>query len=195
LRILLAAAALLWCAHSAPAAARVEELRLGIVYHNIRIEEEGLAKPKEHGPNVEGEIVFSSPRALAPIGAPRPYVMTSVNMHGDTSFAGAGLYWRWEFTEGWAIEPGVGYVIHDGERDIPLDLPPDSPDSDAFEARHQLLGSRDLFRSSLALEREVGPRLAWQVYYEHLSHGHVLDNGRNQGLDEAGIRLVYRLGA
>jgi lipid A 3-O-deacylase len=36
----------------------------------------------------------------------------------------------------------------------------------------------------------------WMVqgYYEHLSHGQILGEGRNQGLDEFGIRVGYRVG-
>jgi lipid A 3-O-deacylase len=172
--------------------ADVEEVRFGIVQHNIRTDHGDLADPKEDGPNVEAELVFTSPDWIKWLGAPRPYLMASVNTQGNTSFGGAGLYWRWEFAENWAFEPGFGYVVHNGERDIPDEFAPDSPEATAFEAEHQLLGSRDFFRTSFALEREFTPRFAAQLYYEHLSHGQILDTGRNQGLDEAGVRFLYR---
>jgi hypothetical protein len=31
-----------------------------------------------------------------------------------------------------------------------------------------------------------------QAVFEHLSHGQILGSGRNQGLDMAGVRVVYR---
>ena len=68
-----------------------------------------------------------------------------------------------------------------------------TPQAAAFEAEHQLLGSRDLFRTSFALEREFGPRYAAQLYWAHMSHGQILDEGRNQGLDYVGVRFIYRL--
>jgi lipid A 3-O-deacylase len=176
-----------------PASAHVEEIRLGVVHHNIRTDHGELADPKEDGPNVEAELVFSTPDFLKWAGTPRPYAMASYNTAGNTSFGGVGVYWRIELGENWAFEPGFGYVIHDGELDIPDTFAPDSPEATAFEAQHQLLGSRDLFRTSFALEREVGSHFAWQIYYEHLSHGQILDTGRNQGLDEAGIRVIFRL--
>ena len=64
--------------------------------------------------------------------------------------------------------------------------------AEMFEADNQLLGSRDLFRSSFALEREVGDHAGLQLYWEHMSHGQILDKGRNQGLDYVGLRFLYR---
>jgi lipid A 3-O-deacylase len=177
-------------ASAAPAWADVDEIRLGVVEHNIRWKD-GEYAPKEDGPNIEGELVWSSPHWLELIGSPRPYAMVSYNTHGNTSFAGVGAYWRWEFADGWAFEPGFGYVLHNGENDIPF--ADGTPEAAEFDARHQLLGSRDLFRTTLALEREFGNHFAAQLYYEHLSHGQILDKGRNQGLDEAGLRLIFRL--
>ncbi len=91
------------------------------------------------------------------------------------------MLWRWEFADGWAFEPAFGYIIHDGEIDNPF--PGTSAEGVAFEEEHQLLGSRDLVRSSFALEREFSDRFAAQLYWRHMSHGQILDEGRNQGLD------------
>jgi lipid A 3-O-deacylase len=182
--------ALAWAA--APMAqADVEEVRIGVAHHDIRTDHGELADPKEDGPNVEGELVFTSPDWIKWLGAPRPYVMGSFNTQGNTSFGGVGLYWRWEFADNWAFEPGFGYVVHNGEIDTPAELV-GTPAAGEFEREHQLLGSRDLFRSSFALEREMGPRTAWQLYFQHLSHGQILAEGRNQGLNEAGVRFIYR---
>ncbi|MGD9816974.1 MAG: acyloxyacyl hydrolase [Hyphomonadaceae bacterium] len=186
---LLAASALAALGFAAPAHAEIEELRFGVV-GNIRSDHGDIVEGKEEGANVEIEIVSNSPDFLNLIGSPRPYVMGSINSGDGVSFGGVGVLWRWEFADGWAFEPGFGYIIHDGEIDNPF--APGSPAAIAFEADHQLLGSRDLFRTSFALEREFGSRAAMQLYWEHMSHGQILDTGRNQGLDYVGLRVLYR---
>lgn len=184
----LAAAALL-AALPAVAHADVDEVRLAYV-DNIRDDHGDIIDGKE-GSNAEVELVFSSPALLNLLGSPRPYIMASGNVDGDgVNFGGVGLYWRWEFADGWALEPGFGYVVHDGEIDNAYAS--GTPEAAAFEAEHQLLGSRDLFRNSLALEREFGDRFALHLYWEHMSHGQILDEGRNQGLDYVGLRGVFR---
>lgn len=173
-----------------PANAEIEEFRVGAV-GNIRDDHGDIVEGKHEGANVELELVSNSPEFLNIIGSPRPYLLGSVATDEDgVSFGGFGLLWRWEFADGWAFEPGFGYIIHDGEIDNPY--PEGSSEGIAFEADNQLLGSRDLFRSSFALERELGDRAAMQVYWEHMSHGQILDEGRNQGLDYVGLRFLYR---
>lgn len=147
---------------------------------------------KEDGPNINGEIVFSSPDFLSLIWSPRPYVMGSVNTAGDTSFGGAGLNWNWDFAEGWSLEPGVGYVVHDGELDFPF--PQGDPRNNPISESKVFLGSRDLFRTSLSLNRDLAGPWGVQLMYEHLSHGQILGNGRNQGLDNIGVRVRYAFG-
>jgi lipid A 3-O-deacylase len=176
---------------AAPASAKVEEIRVGVV-GNIRDDHGEIVEGKHDGANVELDIVSSSPDFLNIIGSPRPYLMGSIATDGDgVNFGGVGLLWRWEFADGWALEPGFGYIVHDGEIDNPY--APGTPDAAAFEADNQLLGSRDLFRTTFALEREFGDRFAAQLYWQHMSHGQILDSGRNQGLDYVGLRFSYRL--
>lgn len=181
--LLMAVAALAPSAHG-----KIDEVRFAIVDN---IQHEGEIVDGKEGTNIEAEIVSSSPDLLNLIGSPRPYFMLSGNATGDgVNFAGVGVIWRWEFADGWAFEPGFGYVVHDGERDNPF--ADDTPEAAAFSRENQLLGSHDLFRTSLALEREFGSRYAMQLYWEHMSHGQILDQGRNQGLDYVGLRLLYR---
>jgi lipid A 3-O-deacylase len=175
---------------TAPAHAKIEEFRVGVV-GNIRDDHGDIVEGKEEGANVELELISSSPDFLNLLGSPRPYLMGSIATDEDgVNFGGVGLLWRWEFADGWAFEPGFGYILHDGEIDNPY--PDGTPESVAFEEDNQLLGSRDLFRTSFALEREFGDRAAMQLYWEHMSHGQILDKGRNQGLDYVGVRFSYR---
>ncbi|MGE0830578.1 MAG: acyloxyacyl hydrolase [Hyphomonadaceae bacterium] len=173
------------------AQAGVSEVHVGVMAHNIRVIDDKNAD-KEDGPAIELEANFDSPGFLHWAGRPEPYIVASVNVAGETSFAGVGLEWRWEFADGWALQPGLGYVIHDGELENPY--PNGSPEAADFAAEHVLLGSRDLFRTSLGLSREFGEHWSGQVFYSHLSHGQILGEGRNQGMDQIGLRIGYRFG-
>jgi lipid A 3-O-deacylase len=178
---------------AAPAAAGpVEEFRFGAMAHNQCILDCDNAY-KESGINLNGELVFASPDFLGWAFEPRPYVMASVNTSGDTSYGAVGLTWALDLAPSWRFEPGFGYAIHDGD---PLDnpYPPQDPRRGPFQDTTLLMGSRDLFRTSLSLTREIGESWGVQLAYEHLSHGQILGSGRNQGLDELGFRLQYRFG-
>ncbi len=185
--VFLAAAA---AALIAPAAtAQIDSVRVGVMQHNICVADCKNAD-KEDGPNIAGELRFKSPDWLGWAGSPHPYVMASVNTQGETSYGGAGLEWDFEFAPGWHVEPGLGYVIHDGEVSNPYAN--GTPEAAAFFEEHVLLGSEDLFRTSLALTYDFSETFGVQAIYEHLSHGQILGEGRNQGLDEIGVRAVWR---
>lgn len=175
-----------------PARAGIDESYIGVMAHNICVTDCKNAD-KEDGPSLELQLSFDSPSFLHWLGSPTPYIVGSLNTAGDTSFGGVGLDWRFEFADHWAIEPGVGYVVHNGELNNPY--PSGDPQAQLFSADHVLLGSQDLFRTSLGLTREIGDG-PWeaQLYFSHLSHGQILGEGRNQGMDQLGIRFGYRYG-
>jgi lipid A 3-O-deacylase len=177
---------------TAPAAnAGVDEVHVGVMAHNICVINCDNAD-KEDGPNVEFQVSFDSPDFLRWAFSPQPYLMASVNTADATSFAGAGLEWRWDFADGWALEPGLGIVVHNGETNNPYAN--GTPEAEVFNDEHVLLGSDALFRTSLGLTRQLSGPWEAQLFYEHLSHGQILASGRNQGLDEVGIRIGYRFG-
>lgn len=177
---------------AAPAAhAGVDEVHVGVLAHNICVTDCKNAN-KEDGPNIELQVSFESPSFLAWAGSPQPYLVASINAAGETSFGGAGFEWRWNFADGWALEPGFGYVVHDGETNNPY--PNGSPEAAAFAEEHVLLGSEDLFRSSIGLTRDFEGPWEAQLFFVHLSHGQILGEGRNQGLDQIGVRLGYQFG-
>jgi lipid A 3-O-deacylase len=171
------------------AAAQVDSVRIGVMDHNIQVTDPKNAN-KETGVNINVEARFASPEFLAVLRSPHPYAMASVNSDGNTSFVALGLSWDWEIAPGWRLEPGFGYAIHNGEKGNIF--PSGSQAAVDFSRTRVLLGSRDLFRSSLALTRDLGERWGVQAIYEHLSHGQIIGTGRNQGLDEIGVRVVYR---
>lgn len=173
------------------AQAGIDEIHVGVMAHNICVTDCKNAD-KEDGPNVEFQVSFDSPGFLSWAGSPQPYVMASVNTAGDTSFGGVGLEWRWDFAEGWALEPGVGYVVHDGALENEY---AGGPQQEAFARDHLLLGSRDLFRTSIGITRDFEGPLEAQLFFEHLSHGQILGSGHNQGVDQLGIRIGYQFGS
>ena len=175
-----------------PASAQLmEEARIGVAQHNICVLDCDNAD-KEDGPNVTGELVFKSPDFARFVFSPRPFVTGSVNTSGNTSYGGVGLMWNWDFADGWSFEPSLGYVFHDGALESPFLQ--GSPEGDAFSEVHVLLGSEDLFRTGLAINRDFGENWGLQLQYDHLSHGQILGNGRNQGLDNIGLRAYFRFG-
>ena len=137
---------------AAPAFAKIEA-RAGIVAHNLKIGSSDT-QSNESGANLEVEIVGGRIDRLGWLGGPHPYLMGSFNTQGDTSFGGGGFYWRVPLAGNWTLEPGLGIVVHDGALKNPFS--PADPRSDAYAREHQLLGTRTLFRDSIALDRGIG---------------------------------------
>jgi lipid A 3-O-deacylase len=173
------------------AAGPVAEARFGVLAHNVGLLEQKNAN-KEASPNLSAELVFQSPAFLEWALAPRPYVNASLNTGGDTSLGSVGLEWNFALGESWAFQPGIGYALHNGEVRNPF--PNGDPRAQAFVKDKVLLGSQDLFRVSMAVERKLSDKWGAQVLWEHYSHGQILGKGRNQGLDELGVRVTRKFG-
>lgn len=174
-------------AFAAPAAAQlVEEIRVGVVAHDI-------VDHAEDGPQITVDVLFKSPGFLHPIGAPRPYLYGSFNTQGYTNLGAAGVSWTGELTDRLSVEGALGVSYNDGVGDV-VDLPPDDPYRIETAATRALLGSHWLFHQRLGVDVALTDRWAVGAYYEHFSHGQILASGRNQALDEAGVRLSYRFG-
>lgn len=167
----------------------VEEVRVGVLAHNICVTDCKNAD-KEDGPDVEAELVFASPDFLGWALEPRPFIIANINVAGETSYGGVGLVWNFDFAENWSFEPSFAYVIHDGETDNPFVT--GTEEARIFGEENLLLGSEDLFRTSFAINRDFGENWGMQLIFEHLSHGQILGDGRNQGLDNLGLRAYYR---
>lgn len=174
----------------------VAEVRVGVLAHNISVGINPGNENQEEGENVQAELTFHTPNFLKwkYFFNPHPYIVGSLNTAGNTSFGGVGLLWDWEFgkNKAWAVETGLGYIVHNGELDI--QFPAGDPRNAGFDDNNILFGSRDLFRTTVALGRDFGPRWGGQVIYEHLSHGQIIGNGRNQGNDSIGARVFYKFG-
>ncbi len=175
----------------------IQEVRLGVLAHNTGFSINSMSANQEDGVNVQGEIIFKRPKFLdkAYLWRPDPYIMASVNTVGDTSYGGFGLKWDKMFgkRQAWFAEGGLGYVLHNGQIDIPFPL--GDPRNKSYDENNILFGSRDLFRLTLAVGRKLSPNWSAHIAYEHLSHGYILGSKRNQGNNSLGLRLAYHFSA
>lgn len=118
--------------------------------------------------------------ALSFIGRPSPYLLASVNLSGDTSFAAAGLSWK--FGDRFFLRPGIGIAIHDGPE---LQFAPDGSQLQ--------LGSRILFEPELSIGARLSETVDIEATWVHLSHAGLFSDVQNPGLDIVGVRLVLEL--
>ena len=176
------------CAWPAAARADIDSVYVGLTDCAAKCS----SANKGDGPSLGFQASFDSPDYLSWAGAPQPYLIWSENLADGTSFGGVGLEWSRSWDDGWSIVGGVGYVIHDGELDNPYVS--GTPEADAHSRRYVFFGSRDLFRLSLGVSRDLPGPWAAQVLVEHLSHGQILGSGRNQGLDQVSLRVQYEFG-
>jgi hypothetical protein len=119
---------------------------------------------------------------FAGIGGTRfqPYVLGSLNSRGDTSFAAAGVSYR--FGNRFYVRPGLGVAIHNGSAGNF-----ERPGNGEIE-----FGSRILFEPELAVGIQVTDRLGIEASLVHLSQGQLFGR-QNPGINNVGIRLNWKL--
>ena len=165
----------------------VEEIRFGVMNHDIN----PTGGPgKEDGVDYQLEIIFGAPDVFRYILSPRPYIQYSLNSAGDTDFWSFGLGWQQSFADRFYGELAGGLANHDGVRNLPPD--PGDPTRLRLDDERIIFGSRWLFRGSAALGFQVTPRIDVAIVYEHLSHGQVFGDGKNEALDTAGLRAGFK---
>jgi lipid A 3-O-deacylase len=160
---------------AAPASA--QELFAGLSAHDTRLPiTDGI---DERGVDLQLGFRARPLARLAPIGAPAPYLLGSLNSAGDTSFVAAGLSWK--FGREAYLRPGLGVAVHTGP-DRRLRTNGDRSD----------LGSRITFEPELAAGFQLRPHMALEVSWTHLSHAWLFSR-QNPGLDMLGLRLNFGL--
>jgi lipid A 3-O-deacylase len=169
---------------TAAQAQNVEEVRIAVIAHDV-------VDHAEDGPQIGLEALFKSPDSLSRIGSPRPYVYASLSTQGYTNLVAAGLNWTGNFSDRLSVEGAFGLSYNDGIDDI-VHLHPGDPYRIETAETRALLGSEWLFHSRLGADYAISDNVALGVFYEHFSHGQILASGRNQALDEVGVRLGYR---
>jgi hypothetical protein len=109
-----------------------------------------------------------------------PYLFGALNSKGQTSYAAAGLSWK--FGDRFYIRPGLGLAIHNGStRDF------------TRSGDHKIeFGSRILFEPELGIGARLNDRLTIEASWVHLSHA-TLFSEQNPGIDNIGARVNFRL--
>jgi opacity protein-like surface antigen len=110
----------------------------------------------------------------------QPYVFGALNTSGDTSYAAAGLSYR--FGERFYVRPGLGIAVHNGSAgDFEV------PGNGEIE-----FGSRVLFEPELGVGYQAAERLSVEASWVHLSQGQLFGK-QNPGIDNIGVRVNWRL--
>ena len=110
------------------------------------------------------------------------YALGSANLSDGVNFGAVGLLVRYELSPTLYLQPGLGAAIHDGP-------------SEKFQATSDRIyfGSDILFQPELSLGWRLNERLAAELSWVHLSHAQ-LAGEQNPGMDDVGLRLVWRFG-
>ncbi len=130
---------------------------------------------------------------------PSVHGMISVNTGVPTDFIAVGLDWPVPIlhSQHWYLRPGIGFAGTTGQADIGNSNNPALSASDRARLAHLAatridFGSNDLFEPELALGYKLNKDWKVEASYVHLSNGQILHQGKNQGMDDVGLRLMYR---
>ena len=192
-----AAAAVL--AVAAPACA--SEVFVGVYKHDVTFigNAVGLgAAGREDGVDVHLGYRTNKLENLRWLGKPQVHTMVSINSKNTSNFVAAGFDWKIELGQpgGFYFRPGMGLAYTDGKAGLPPanapNLTPEERARRTYLYYHRIdFGSKVLFEPELALGYQVSDKVSVELSYTHLSNGQIFHQGKNQGLDDAGVRLVY----
>jgi hypothetical protein len=199
-KALFAAAACAAVAVAAPAFAG--EVFVGVYKHDVTFVGNAVglgAAGRESGEDVHLGYRTDKIESWRWLGKPQFHAMLSVNSNNTSNFVAAGLDWKINLGKpgGFYLRPGMGLAYTDGETQLP---PVNAPGISQEEIQRRLklyntridFGSKVLFEPELALGYEFNDRWSGELSYVHLSNGQIFHQGKNQGLDDAGVRLVYK---
>jgi opacity protein-like surface antigen len=194
-----AAAAVVALGFAAPAMA--EEAFIGVYKHDVTFigNAVGLgAAGREDGADIHLGYRTNKLENLRWLGKPQVHAMVSINTKNTSNFVAAGFDWKIDFGQpgGFYLRPGMGLAYTDGKAGLP---PANAPglsqaeiDRRTYLYYHRIdFGSHVLFEPELALGYQVSEKVSVELSYTHLSNGQIFHQGKNQGLDDAGVRLVY----
>jgi len=152
----------------------------------------------EHGEDIMLGYRTAPLRGWTWLARPSVDVYISANTQVPTDFVVVGLNWPLTIAYDGRlyIRPGLGVAYTTGEADIG-----NSADLTVGQAVHDHrlhlaqtridFGSHALFSPELAFGYKLTPRIAIETSYVHLSNGQIFHHGKNQGLDDAGLRMAY----
>jgi len=158
----------------------IDEFKIGSLGHDVGF----LGDNIEHGPDINVEMLFTSPDLLAIIGSPRPHLGADINTSGDTSDGYAGLTWGISVIQN-LFRPG-DYVFANGS----LGAAYQDGYIDSAPPGRKRLGSPVLFRESAEIGYQVTPVISISAILDHISNANL---GRhNAGITSAGGRLGFK---
>lgn len=178
------------------------EVWVGAYAHDVTFLGEALgvgAAGVEDGTDIQLGVRSERIEGLDWLRRPYVYGLVSANTEGDTNFVAVGLGWRIDFgaDDRWFFRPGLGLAYHDGEEELPDFTEPgltleEQQRRAALRSEKIEFGSQILFEPELALGYRLNDRTSIELSWVHLSHGQILSDGKNQGLDDVGVRLTRR---
>jgi lipid A 3-O-deacylase len=185
---------------AAPAFA--SEAFVGVYAHDVTFigNAVGLgAAGREGGADIHLGYRTNRIESLSWLGKPQVHAMLSVNTNNTSNFVAAGFDWKINLGKpgGFYLRPGMGLAYTDGKTGLP---PANAPgisqaeiDRRTYLYYHRIdFGSNVLFEPELALGYDLNDSWSAELSYTHLSNGQIFHQGKNQGLDDAGVRLVYK---
>ncbi|WP_419318333.1 acyloxyacyl hydrolase [Caulobacter sp. ErkDOM-E] len=197
--VLFAAAAVAVLGFAAPALAG--EVFVGAYKHDVTFigEAVGLgAAGREDGVDIHLGYRTDRIESLTWLGKPQVHTFVSINSENTSNFVAVGFDWKLDLGQpgGFYLRPGIGLAYTDGEAGLP---PANAPNLTPEErARRTNLyytridfGSKVLFEPEIALGYKFNDSWSGELSYTHLSNGQIFHQGKNQGLDDVGVRLVY----
>jgi lipid A 3-O-deacylase len=156
------------------APAQAGELFGGIYKHAVNTP---LSLQSDRESGVDFQVGYRGGRIVPGTGL-QPYVFGALNSAGDTSYAAAGLSWK--FGRQLYVRPGLGIAVHTGSADKF-----NRPDKIAF-------GSRVLFEPEFGIGYQASDRVSVEASWVHMSHSQLFGH-QNPGIDNIGVRLNFGL--
>ncbi len=165
----------------------------GIYAHGL-----GTDQQQEGGADIMLGVRSERIASLWFIGKPSVHFMVSANTNVPTDFVAIGFNWPlYLFHSKVYIRPGIGFAGTTGQADVGNAFAPGLSPAERERRQHLAdtridFGSRDLFEPEFAVGYKLNEKWKIEASYVHLSNGQILHSGKNQGLDDAGVRLSYK---
>ena len=203
-RVLLAAAASLGLASLGLAwsgSASAGEVFAGVYAHNITFIGDNIgigAVRREDGADIHFGYRTDRIDYLWFLGKPQAYAFASINTQGASDFFSGGFSWPIGlFRSNFYLRPGIGIAYTDGETSLPPSAAPGLSPAEVqrrivFNTHHLNFGDPIQFEPELALGYRIDQHWSTELSYTHISNGQIFHHGENEGLDDAGVRLIYK---
>ena len=174
-----------------PFGAQAQNLTYGEVKFGVLAHDAHFLGGKEHGVDLNPELILWSPVAdawaarvpayLRWMVQPRPAIGAEFNTAGFTNQYYVGASWKWQLA-GNVLLPGDGialtYFFGPGFNDG--DIVATAPD-------RKSLGSHVLFREALELGYRITPAYEISAFIDHVSNGGLAK--QNQSINDVGVRF------